>query len=326
MGAMSGDTSLTIGDLARRSGLSVKAVRFYADRGMVPPTHRGPTGHRRFDHAAAARLDLVRTLRDLGVDLATIQRVLDRETTVAEVAAAHADALDAHLRVLVGRRAVLRRLATNPEEIDVVHDLALLSADARRELVAGFLAEVFAGRSGVEGIARTLTPELPDDPEPAQVAAWVELAALARDPGFRTLLARLTARYGRLGESGGDGSGRSGGSSGSGGDGCGWSGGGGSGWSGGGGSGGVRPDAVAVVRDRVRPLLALDPTAPEAGEVVAELTDRFGDGLAEHLEAVNDPRRERYLTLLALINGWAAPESTRAEVDWFLRASHHHTR
>ncbi|MEU7529854.1 MerR family transcriptional regulator [Saccharothrix sp. NPDC042600] len=284
---MSGDNSLTIGDLARRSGLSVKAVRFYADRGMVPPTHRGPTGHRRFDHAAAARLDLVRTLRALDVDLATIRRVLDRETTVAEVAQAHADALDAHLRVLVLRRAVLRRLATNPEEIDVVHDLALLSADARRELVAGFVAEVFAGRPGVEGVARTLTPELPDDPEPAQVAAWVELAALTRDADFRALLARLAARYGH---------------------------------------GGLRPDAVAVVRDRVRPLLALDPTTPEAGEVVAEITDRFGDGLVEHLEAANDPRRERYLTLLAQINGWAAPESTRAEVSWFLRASRHHTR
>ncbi|CAL9366097.1 hypothetical protein SUDANB95_00767 [Actinosynnema sp. ALI-1.44] len=289
MDPMSSDTSLTIGDLARRSGLSVKAVRFYADRGMVPPTHRGPTGHRRFDNAAAARLDLVRTLRALDVDLATIRRVLDRETTVAEVAAAHADALDAHLRVLVLRRAVLRRLATNPEEIDVVHDLALLSADARRELVAGFVAEVFAGRPGVEGVTRTLTPELPDDPEPAQVAAWVELAALTRDAGFRALLARLAARYGPGGS-------------------------------------GLRPDAVAVVRDRVRPLLALAPTAPEAGEVVTEITDRFGAGLVEHLEAANDPRRERYLTLLALINGWAAPESTRAEVDWFLRASRHHTR
>ncbi|XVV02092.1 MerR family transcriptional regulator [Actinosynnema sp. CA-248983] len=284
---MNGDTFLTIGDLARRTGLPVKTVRFYADRGIVPPTHRGPTGHRRFDPTAAARLDLVRTLRDLDVDLATVRRVLDRETTVAEVAAAHADALDAQVEVLVLRRAVLEWLGSNPEEIDVVHELALLSADARRLLVADFLAEVLAGRPGTEGIARTLTPELPDDPRPAQVAAWVELATLTRDRDFRALLAALAARYG---------------------------------------AGEMRPDVVAVVRDRVRPWLGTDPASPEAGTVVAEITERFGDGLAEHLEAANDPRRERYLTLLALINGWAEPESTQAELTWFLRASREHTR
>ncbi len=302
---MSGDTFLTIGDLARRTGLPVKTVRFYADRGIVPPTHRAPTGHRRFDHTAAARLDLVRTLRELGVDLATVRRVLDRETTVAEVAAAHADALDAHLAVLVLRRAVLRWLGSNPEEIALVHELALLSADARRLLVADFLADVFNGRPEVEGIARTLTPELPDDPQPAQVAAWVELAELTRDPGFRALLARLAAHYGFGGVRDGFGGLR--------GDGTG-------GGVGGNGSGGLRPDVVAVVRDRVRPLLGTDPASPEAGTVVAEITQRYGDEVAEHLEAANDPRRERYLTLLALINGWAEPESTRAELTWFLDA------
>ena len=39
-----------------------------------------------------ARLGLVRTLRDLGIDLPTIRRVLEREVSVPEVAAAHAAA------------------------------------------------------------------------------------------------------------------------------------------------------------------------------------------------------------------------------------------
>ncbi|MEJ2855832.1 MULTISPECIES: MerR family transcriptional regulator [unclassified Saccharothrix] len=282
---MNGDTSLTIGELARRTGLTVKAVRFYADRGIVPPTHRTPTGQRRFDPTAASRLALVRTLRALDVDLATVRRVLDRETTVAEVAAAHADALDAHLRVLALRRAVLGWLCSNPEETDVVHDLALLSADARRLLVEDFLTAVFAGRPGTEGPARTLTPELPDDPQPAQVAAWVELAELTRDPDFRALLARLVARQGHLRP-----------------------------------DGPVRPDAVALVRDRAR--LDLDPESAEAGAVVAEI----GEVEIDYVEAANDPRRERYMTLLALINGWDAPESAAAELAWFLEAHRHHAR
>ncbi|MET8357145.1 MerR family DNA-binding transcriptional regulator [Micromonospora sp. NPDC005171] len=39
---MSGETRHTIGELARRTGLSVKTIRYYADSGIVPPTDRSP--------------------------------------------------------------------------------------------------------------------------------------------------------------------------------------------------------------------------------------------------------------------------------------------
>ena len=71
---MDGDTLYSIGELARRTGLTVKAIRFYSDRGIVPPTDRSPAGYRLYDIDAVARLDLVRTLRDLGLDLPTIRR------------------------------------------------------------------------------------------------------------------------------------------------------------------------------------------------------------------------------------------------------------
>ncbi|WP_415830337.1 MerR family transcriptional regulator, partial [Kibdelosporangium persicum] len=39
MGRQQGDdVRYTIGQLVRRTGLTVKAIRFYADRGIVPPT------------------------------------------------------------------------------------------------------------------------------------------------------------------------------------------------------------------------------------------------------------------------------------------------
>ena len=64
---MDGDKLYSIGELARRTGLTVKAIRFYSDRGIVPPTGRSPAGYRLYGIGAAARLDLVRTLRDLGL-------------------------------------------------------------------------------------------------------------------------------------------------------------------------------------------------------------------------------------------------------------------
>jgi DNA-binding transcriptional MerR regulator len=145
---MNDDTLYSIGELARRTGLAVRTIRFYSDRGVVPPTNRSPAGYRLYDLDALVRLDLVRTLRDLGVDLATIQLVLEREITVPEVAAAHAEALDVQIRALRVRRAVLRAVAkrgSNPEELRLMHQLAELSDEERRRLINDFIDEAFGG-------------------------------------------------------------------------------------------------------------------------------------------------------------------------------------
>ncbi|MBO0774332.1 MAG: MerR family DNA-binding transcriptional regulator, partial [Actinobacteria bacterium] len=43
---MAGDTLLTIGELARLTGLPVKTIRFWSDEGLVPPADRTPAGYR----------------------------------------------------------------------------------------------------------------------------------------------------------------------------------------------------------------------------------------------------------------------------------------
>src|SRR4051812_1470245 len=87
-------TLFSIGQLARSTGLPVRTVRFWSDLGLVPPAGRTSGNYRLYDAEAAARLDLVRTLRELGVDLDTVERVLRGQVTVADVAAAHVRALD----------------------------------------------------------------------------------------------------------------------------------------------------------------------------------------------------------------------------------------
>ena len=283
---------LSIGELARRTGLTVKTVRFYADRGIVPPAGRTPAGYRRYHPGAVARLELVRTLRDLGLDLDTIRRVADRESTLAEVAAAHTAALDVQIRTLRLRRAVLSaaaRYGSTPQEVQQMRELAGLSARERRDLIDDFLAQVFGGLDGFDGIARSLTPELPDDPEPARIEAWIELAGLARDPAFRAGLRLLAERHAADRD-----------------------------------PTVLRRDPVALVRDEAGPALAagLDPASAEAGSVVAAVLTRYPvrDRLAAQLEAARDPRHERYLELLSVVNGWPAPESLAPVLGWFLAA------
>lgn len=61
---------LTIGEVARRTGLSAKTIRFYEDEGCIPPIARGESGYRLYTEGDVWRLNLIRQLRLLGLPLA----------------------------------------------------------------------------------------------------------------------------------------------------------------------------------------------------------------------------------------------------------------
>jgi DNA-binding transcriptional MerR regulator len=68
---------MTVDELAARAGFTVRTVRFYAGRGLLPPPRlRGRTGLYGADHLA--RLELVRELQALGLTLAAIEKHLER--------------------------------------------------------------------------------------------------------------------------------------------------------------------------------------------------------------------------------------------------------
>jgi DNA-binding transcriptional MerR regulator len=68
---------LTIAELAARTGISVRTIRFYAGMGLIPPpTVRGRLGL--YDERHVARLELVRDLQGLGFTLAAIEGYLAR--------------------------------------------------------------------------------------------------------------------------------------------------------------------------------------------------------------------------------------------------------
>lgn len=68
---------LTIVELAARTGISVRTIRFYAGMGLIsPPVVRGRLGL--YDERHVARLELVRDLQGLGFTLAAIEGYLAR--------------------------------------------------------------------------------------------------------------------------------------------------------------------------------------------------------------------------------------------------------
>lgn len=82
------DEEFTIDELATRAGISVRTVRFYSTRGLLPPPRlRGRLGVYGGDHLA--RLDLIRDMQTLGFTLSAIERHLwqiPEEASVEELA------------------------------------------------------------------------------------------------------------------------------------------------------------------------------------------------------------------------------------------------
>jgi len=68
---------LKIGDVAARSGLTVKTIRFYCDEGLIHPARRSDGGFRLFSPDVFEELTFIRTLRALEIPLPDVMKILE---------------------------------------------------------------------------------------------------------------------------------------------------------------------------------------------------------------------------------------------------------
>lgn len=67
---------MQIGQLARATGVPVRTIRFYEDKGILPLPARTPAGYRNYDQAAVNRLRFLRSAQNAGLTLAEIRSIL----------------------------------------------------------------------------------------------------------------------------------------------------------------------------------------------------------------------------------------------------------
>jgi DNA-binding transcriptional MerR regulator len=72
------EPTLTIDELAARAGVTVRTVRFYGTRGLLPPPVLGPRRVGHYGRVHLARLALIEELQQQGMTLAAIDRYLHR--------------------------------------------------------------------------------------------------------------------------------------------------------------------------------------------------------------------------------------------------------
>ena len=125
-----------IGDFSRMTHLSVKALRFYHDQGLLEPARIDPSsGYRFYDTGQVPVAQVIRRFRDLDMPLDQVRAVLtapDVETRTKEIIA-HLTAMEsklAELQVSVSSlRALLETPTVRPEvefrSIPATHALAV---------------------------------------------------------------------------------------------------------------------------------------------------------------------------------------------------------
>lgn len=293
-----GTALFTIGELARATGLTVRTIRYWSDEGVLHPVTRSPGGYRLYDAESVARLELIRTLRELGLGLADVRQVVSGEKDVASVAAAHVAALDAQIRSLKVTRAVLSTVArrgSTAEEMTLMNKLARLSAAERRRILEEFVDEMFHGLDTADPVIRDrmreMAVDLPDEPTSEQVDAWVELAELLQDPRFRARM-RKVAEFNAAG------------------------------------GGADAPAGASMWFSRKLVHLAAEARArgiaPKSPEAERILRDLLGDAdpaaVLERLRSSVSDEVARYRELLAAVKGRGPAAAHRAEFAWVVAA------
>src|SRR3954470_25008057 len=94
----------TVGDLARLTGVTVRALHHYDEIGLVRPSERTAAGYRLYSDADVHRLQQVLLFRELGLPLDELAEAID--------GASRQDLLRQHREALVAKRGRLDAMLT----------------------------------------------------------------------------------------------------------------------------------------------------------------------------------------------------------------------
>jgi DNA-binding transcriptional MerR regulator len=171
-------SSLTIGQLAACTGVTVRAIRHYHARGLLPEPPRDASGYRRYGAQAVVDLIRIKTLADAGVPLARISQLLDAgPAEFTEAVTAIDQALQARIRQLQRHRRQVARLAQGERLFlpdDIIDILGRLRAIGASEQAVRMERDAWILSSAL------LPPKL--------IAAWAShKRAQLDDPAFQRL-------------------------------------------------------------------------------------------------------------------------------------------
>lgn len=116
---------MQIGELAARSGVPVKTIRYYEEIGVLAEPARTPSGYRRYDDDAIEHLAFVRAAQAVGLTLGEIRQIValrERGQTpcshVVDLVEQRATEIDQRIAELQRLRGELQRLTERAAHLD----------------------------------------------------------------------------------------------------------------------------------------------------------------------------------------------------------------
>jgi MerR family copper efflux transcriptional regulator len=116
---------MQIGELARRTGVPTKTIRYYEEIGVLPEPERDHNDYRNYPEDAVNRLEFIREAQATGLTLTEIGSILDLRSQgeatcrhVVDLLERHLDALDRHITTLRRTRRKLASLTERARTLD----------------------------------------------------------------------------------------------------------------------------------------------------------------------------------------------------------------
>lgn len=300
--AVTNQPTIAIGELARRTGVPVKTIRFYSDQGVLPPAEVTGSGYRRYSAEDVVRLETVRTLRAAGFDIATIRDVLDRNLDSRDAMRLQIEAIAVQERTLRRQRLMLERALAGDDVAghpDRGRALALLSAAERsaflrHQLEAG-IEDVAVDEAWWTRFIGAAVEDIPEDLDDDQLTAWIELVDMTSDPSFADAIRRTAEPF----------------------------------WE------HLRDTGIQLedwqarqqsLVDQARALVraGTDPRSPEGQATIGRWAGEGGTAwqdLLRHMLDTHDPRLARYWALIAIIKRMPYDHELDAAWKWILDAA-----
>ena len=123
-----------VGELAERTGLTVRTLHYYDEIGLLSPSHRSDVGYRLYTVGDVVRLQQIRSLRHLGFSLDEIRGCLDRpDVSLQCVIGLHITRLKEQIalqRTLCERLEAIGAWLSSAEEVSVeelIHTMEVMS-------------------------------------------------------------------------------------------------------------------------------------------------------------------------------------------------------
>lgn len=188
---------LKVGELARRTGLTVRALHHYDSIGLLRPSARSDGGYRLYSRDDVARLHGIQTLRRMGLPLADVARLLDGDSegggvTLPVILSRHIGVLDqeiAQAQALRERLSAMQGILASggqPQLDDWLGSLSMMST-FEQYFSAGELKLVFERWQRceaewpplVQAVREAMEHGVPPDSTAAQPLArrWMDLSA-----------------------------------------------------------------------------------------------------------------------------------------------------